>query len=54
MTSRILLVEDDLTLADWVCEYLREQNFIVDHVARGDLVMALMKPLGHKNLFIRS
>tara|TARA_R110001592_G_scaffold226045_1_gene482103 strand:- start:4931 stop:5626 length:696 start_codon:yes stop_codon:yes gene_type:complete len=42
MTSRILLVEDDLTLADWVCEYLREQNFIVDHVARGDLVMASM------------
>ena len=42
MTSRILLVEDDLTLADWVCEYLREQNFIVDHVARGDLVMDAM------------
>jgi two-component system OmpR family response regulator len=42
MTSRILLVEDDLTLADWVCEYLREQNFIVEHVARGDLVMAAM------------
>jgi len=40
--SRILLVEDDLTLADWVCEYLREQNFIVEHVARGDLVMAAM------------
>ena len=40
--SRILLVEDDLTLADWVCEYLQEQNFIVEHVARGDLVMAAM------------
>jgi DNA-binding response OmpR family regulator len=40
--SRILLVEDDLTLADWVCEYLREQNFTVEHVARGDLVMAVM------------
>lgn len=35
---RILLVEDDLTLADWVIEYLREQDFIVEHVARGDLV----------------
>ena len=35
---RILLVEDDLTLADWVVEYLQEQNFIVEHVARGDLV----------------
>jgi two-component system OmpR family response regulator len=41
-SSRILLVEDDLTLADWVCEYLREQNFIVEHVARGDLVMTAM------------
>lgn len=40
MTSayKILLVEDDLTLADWVIEYLQEQNFIVEHVARGDLV----------------
>ncbi len=35
---RILLVEDDLTLADWVIEYLQEQDFIVEHVARGDLV----------------
>ncbi|GLX77823.1 DNA-binding response regulator [Thalassotalea insulae] len=36
---RILLVEDDLTLADWVIEYLQEQNFLVEHVARGDLVI---------------
>jgi len=35
---KILLVEDDLTLADWVIEYLQEQNFLVEHVARGDLV----------------
>ena len=35
---RILLVEDDLTLADWVIEYLQEQAFVVEHVARGDLV----------------
>jgi len=40
---RILLVEDDLTLADWVIEYLQEQNFIVDHVARGDLVEQAVK-----------
>jgi len=40
--SRILLVEDDLALANWVCEYLREQSFTVEHVARGDLVMAAM------------
>lgn len=36
--AKILLVEDDLTLADWVIEYLQEQNFTVEHVARGDLV----------------
>lgn len=35
---RILLVEDDLTLADWVIEYLQDQGFNVAHVARGDLV----------------
>lgn len=35
---RILLVEDDLTLANWVIEYLEEQDFNVAHVARGDLV----------------
>lgn len=35
---RILLVEDDLTLANWVIEYLKEQHFVVEHVARGDLV----------------
>ncbi len=35
----ILLVEDDISLADWVCEYLTEQGFNVTHVARGDLVL---------------
>lgn len=38
MSHNILLVEDDLTLADWVIEYLQEQQFTVEHVARGDLV----------------
>lgn len=38
-TYKLLLVEDDLTLADWVIEYLQEQDFIVEHVARGDLVL---------------
>jgi len=41
--NRILLVEDDLTLADWVIEYLQEQHFIVEHVARGDLVAEKLK-----------
>jgi len=38
-TNNILLVEDDITLADWVSEYLIEQGFNVKHVARGDLVI---------------
>ena len=39
----ILLVEDDISLADWVCEYLSEQGFTVTHVARGDLVLDVIK-----------
>ncbi len=35
----ILLVEDDISLADWVSEYLTEQDFNVIHVERGDLVL---------------
>jgi len=38
--QRILLVEDDPILADWVSEYLTEQHHNVQHVDRGDLVMA--------------
>jgi len=38
--STILLVEDDISLANWVCEYLTEQHFSVIHVERGDLVLA--------------
>jgi len=38
--STILLVEDDISLANWVCEYLTEQHFNVIHVERGDLVLA--------------
>lgn len=39
----ILLVEDDISLADWVREYLTEQGFNVTHVARGDQVMEVIK-----------
>ncbi|HCM48608.1 MAG TPA: DNA-binding response regulator [Colwellia sp.] len=39
----ILLVEDDISLANWVCEYLSEQGFNVTHVARGDLVLEVIK-----------
>ena len=38
--GHVLLVEDDMTLADWVCEYLTDQNYLVTHVERGDKVMA--------------
>jgi len=38
--GHILLVEDDITLADWVCEYLTDQQYTVTHVERGDTVMA--------------
>ena len=38
-SHKVLLVEDDLTLADWVAEYLTEQGFNVKHVDRGDLVI---------------
>jgi len=41
--STILLVEDDISLANWVCEYLTEQNFDVIHVERGDLVLEKIK-----------
>lgn len=37
--AHILLVEDDISLATWVREYLQEQAFTVTHVARGDQVM---------------
>lgn len=38
----ILLVEDDISLANWVSEYLTEQGFNVIHVARGDLVLDVL------------
>lgn len=41
--STILLVEDDISLANWVCEYLTEQGFTVIHVERGDLVLDRIK-----------
>lgn len=38
--DHILLVEDDITLANWVMEYLIEQQFKVTHVERGDQVIS--------------
>ena len=37
--NTILLVEDDISLATWVSEYLIEQGFTVIHVERGDHVL---------------
>lgn len=39
MHNNILLVEDDITLANWVVEYLTGQGFVVEHVDRGDRVL---------------
>jgi DNA-binding response OmpR family regulator len=36
--GHILQVEDDLSLAQWVTEYLQANGFTVDHLARGDQV----------------
>lgn len=41
--NTILLVEDDISLANWVSEYLTEQQFQVIHVERGDLVLNKLK-----------
>jgi len=38
----ILLVEDDMSLASWVSEYLTEQGFKVTHKARGDEVLGVI------------
>lgn len=37
--ARILHVEDDLSLAQWVTEYLQTNGFSVDHLSRGDQVV---------------
>ena len=41
--GKILLVEDDRALAQWVQEYLVEQGFEVSHIDRGDLVVNAVK-----------
>ncbi len=37
--GKLLLVEDDLSLAQWIKEYLQEQGYQVFHVARGDIAV---------------
>ena len=41
--GNILLVEDDVSLAEWVSEYLSENGFKVTHLERGDQVVDEVK-----------
>lgn len=43
--GRILLVEDDLSLASWVMDYLQQKGYQVVHHSRGDTVLAAMPEL---------
>jgi len=38
-SARILLVEDDASLAEWILQYLQGHNFQVHHIDRGDQVL---------------
>ena len=40
---RILLVEDNEELADWLGRLLRKDNYVVDHVADGETADAVLK-----------
>ena len=39
---KLLLIEDNLQLAHWLASLLREQAFVVDHVAQGDAADLLL------------
>ncbi len=41
--GKILLVEDDLSLAQWIEEYLQEHGYIVTHVSSGNEVISAFK-----------
>jgi len=43
--AHILLVEDDVALAEWICDYLRLRSFTVTHTTRGDEAVQLIKSL---------
>jgi two-component system copper resistance phosphate regulon response regulator CusR len=43
MGIRILIVEDELELADFVIRGLREEGFVVEHAADGELAWAAMR-----------
>lgn len=41
--AHVLVVEDDVSLAQWVIEYLNNQGFLTHHIERGDEVLAYVK-----------
>lgn len=41
--ASILLVEDDASLAEWILQYLRGHNYQLQHIERGDQVLASVK-----------
>jgi DNA-binding response OmpR family regulator len=41
--KHIMLVEDDMSLAEWFCDYLSEQGFLVTLVNRGDVAIELVE-----------
>lgn len=42
-TASILLVEDDVSLAEWILQYLRGHNYELNHIDRGDQVLDFVK-----------
>ena len=43
MQKNILVVEDDASLADWICDYLSEHDFQVTQANRGDIAVELIR-----------
>ncbi|MCJ8272595.1 MAG: response regulator [Psychrosphaera sp.] len=41
--KHIMLVEDDQSLAEWFCDYLGEQGYLVTLVTRGDVAIELIE-----------
>jgi DNA-binding response OmpR family regulator len=43
--SHIMLVEDDISLAEWIRDYLKSHGYSVTHISQGDLVLRAMQQL---------
>ena len=44
-SAHILVVEDDVSLAEWICDYLKLRGFEVTHTDRGDTAVKLILEL---------